>query len=239
MNRKLENAFLMHTAVNSVLDQYNEVWKETVGFNTTVVQFRSNIAGIEKLNLEIDSKPGGVTKMKNQLKKKLQESVIEATSEMQVCFKRSNDTLTLQKIKISETGVKRLRDNKLFTFSKEVVDILNANLAALTDFNMTAEKGENIMALSTQFKTLIGQPRVVIVGKKTNRGELENLFKSTYELLNDELDKLMVGYKTSNPDFFSDYSSARKIVNYGVRHDKDDDDTNGTDNGDAPDPEAN
>jgi hypothetical protein len=46
------------------------------------------------------------------------------------------------------------------------------------------------------------------------------LFQKADRLLKKRLDKMMVRYQTTDPDFYKSYLNARIIVDYGIRHEK-------------------
>ncbi len=61
----------------------------------------------------------------------------------------------------------------------------------------------------------MGLPRVATVKLSTTTGAIKRQFKAIDDLLARVLDRLIVQFKTSAPDFFSDYQAARVIADRG------------------------
>jgi hypothetical protein len=68
------------------------------------------------------------------------------------------------------------------------------------------------------------QPRETISVRVSAKIKLNKLIRTNSTLLKEELDGLVDIYRRKNPDFWNAYFTARKLVNYGVRHEKKEDD---------------
>ncbi|WP_025863761.1 hypothetical protein [Prolixibacter bellariivorans] len=62
------------------------------------------------------------------------------------------------------------------------------------------------------FKALIGQPRTIRNKAFAAKTVLGDLFDEANNLLNNQLDKLMIRFKFTDPDFYEEYTRARVIV---------------------------
>ncbi len=71
----------------------------------------------------------------------------------------------------------------------------------------------------------MGKSRIATGKKKDARENIEEVEASAEALLEDELDRSMRKQKRKNPSFFSEYTSARMIIDLGTRHEKKDDGT--------------
>jgi len=63
-------------------------------------------------------------------------------------------------------------------------------------------------------------PRADIAGRKAANISLEEQFDDTSGLLENQLDRLMVRFKNSHPDFDAANMNARVIVDHEMRHEK-------------------
>ncbi len=77
-----------------------------------------------------------------------------------------------------------------------------------------AERAELENALQA-FETLAPAPRDRIVRSAAVTKELTGLFRATDRLLKTQLDKLMAGFKATQPAFHHEYQAARVIVDAG------------------------
>ena len=62
------------------------------------------------------------------------------------------------------------------------------------------------------FKALIGQPRFIRNRAFAAMTLLEELFDTTNDLLKNKLDPLMIRFKFTHTEFYSEYERARTIV---------------------------
>ena len=64
------------------------------------------------------------------------------------------------------------------------------------------------------FKALIGQPRTIRNQAFAAKTALQELMDTTNDLLNNRLDPLMIRFKYSDTEFYSEYERARTIVDW-------------------------
>jgi len=62
--------------------------------------------------------------------------------------------------------------------------------------------------------------RVSVSERKAANEKLKIVFLQVDALLKKQLDRIVVRYRTNEPEFYQIYQNARHIVNYGVRHKK-------------------
>ena len=67
-------------------------------------------------------------------------------------------------------------------------------------------------ARETNVEALIGQPRSIRNKAFAAMNVLEELFDTTNGLLNNKLNKLMIRFKFTHTEFYSEYQRARTIV---------------------------
>jgi hypothetical protein len=79
---------------------------------------------------------------------------------------------------------------------------------------------DNVLELNgciAAFGGLLAKPRATIGQHKLHTGNLTMLFAQVDSILYDRLDKLVVQFKISQPDFYNSYKNARNIINTSVR----------------------
>lgn len=62
--------------------------------------------------------------------------------------------------------------------------------------------------------------RVSVSERKAAHEKLAKLFAQTDALLKNQLDRLMVRFRETEPELYATYQNARRIIPYGVRHEK-------------------
>jgi hypothetical protein len=64
---------------------------------------------------------------------------------------------------------------------------------------------------------VISAPRTAITVRKGATEAIETLIKDGTAILTNRMDKLMVDFKVSHPDFYQEYFDARIVVNTGAK----------------------
>lgn len=95
--------------------------------------------------------------------------------------------------------------------------LATTNLAALADYGITQADVAGLDALTQQFDAVKTAPRKAIATRAGQTKTLPPAVQSVTSLLRNHLDKQMLMFKKSNPEFYAGYQSARVILD---RHGK-------------------
>ncbi|MCE4566658.1 hypothetical protein INQ51_20220 [Maribellus sp. CM-23] len=93
-----------------------------------------------------------------------------------------------------------------------VIDEARANLPELADFMLTEEMIVETETTLDDFKAMIGQPRTIRNQAFAAMTLLDDLFAQINALVKDKMDKLMIRFEITNPEFYDEYKRARTIV---------------------------
>ncbi|MGV8091795.1 MAG: hypothetical protein AB2L24_08020 [Mangrovibacterium sp.] len=91
---------------------------------------------------------------------------------------------------------------------------------ALEAYGYDAEKIAAIAAAVTAYRVIITKPMDTIGARKQITTNLKQLFAELDSTLYDKLDKLVVLFKESHPDFYGEYRTARNYINSAERRGK-------------------
>jgi hypothetical protein len=221
MRKLFENNFAMIIATVKILFDFEDVWKSSAAFDATVKRLQAYLETITNIRKTIETKTTGITAQKKEVKASLIALLVEFSSALIVFFSQNEDTVMLHKVTYTKSIFLKMREGKLVTVANELVKIASDNLAALADYKIDKEKIENIRSQTTLLSELSATPRLSIIKIKTAHTDLSSVFKASIKLLSNELDLLMVAYAKTHPDFYNQYTNARITVQYGTRHDKD------------------
>jgi hypothetical protein len=128
------------------------------------------------------------------------------------------ELLTL--LHVSPSSFYRLDGNAALALGQQILGQVKAHAAELADFGYTSETIADLEASVDEFKSVIVGPRETIGARKHKTTNLKQLFASLDSTLYDRLDKLMVLFKDSHPDFYNDYRTARSLIITSARHKK-------------------
>jgi hypothetical protein len=146
----------------------------------------------------------------------IQQTMEIANSLYAFAFSNSKHDL-LSKTSINKSMLYKKPGNELLTFTRNIsaeaatysVELQNYGIdaATLTTFNNTVNT----------FESVITKPRETIDERKTHTGSLKQLFAEADSIVYDLLDKLVVRFKVSEPEFYNLYKISRNIINTAKR----------------------
>ncbi|NOU17119.1 MAG: hypothetical protein HOO91_06125 [Bacteroidales bacterium] len=220
MKKFLENKFAMIGTVIALLKQNVALWTSSTVFKVAVTDLESVKADIDNVRNGAEQKTNGSTTTKGAHREELENKVYEVISVVYAMATRTGNKNLQADMKHSLSDLQGMRDGRLVALSAHVISIIRENATALKDYSVTEESATMLDSLCSSFSSRLSTPRVVVSERKAANESLDDLFGKADDILQNVIDKLMVPYKTSKPDFYSAYKSARKIVNYGTRHEK-------------------
>ena len=218
MNDLQENKLKMYFAVQQVLHNHTKVFKNLKAFVNVFTQFGNTLKEIQNTRLIEEGKLTGISQDKAQAKKEATNKAMEiAATVFAYASSTTNNTLK-DKINYSATDLRRSRDTILLDQLHVIHDTAKDELANLGDYGLEVNDLTKLLALISAFEQLMYEPRVALTDRVQATAQLVVLFLRGDKLLKEQLDKLMVLYKTTEATFYHKYTGARKIIDLGVRH---------------------
>ena len=158
--------------------------------------------------------PGSVeiTANKEQVKNGLVQKAMSLSGTLQAYAAINNLPEITAKVKLTKTDISRARETDIEALVKPLIDIARKNMKQLVDFVVTEEIVSDLETSLDDFKVLIGQPRTIRNQAFAAMTLMDELFDATNDILKNKLDKLMIRFKLTNTEFYSEYERARTIV---------------------------
>jgi hypothetical protein len=91
--------------------------------------------------------------------------------------------------------------------------IASEELGMLADYNITQAKLTALTKKIEAYEKICSKPRQNVAKKAAANKALPRLFKQGRNILTRRMDRLMAQFRTSAPEFYAEYETARKIVN--------------------------
>ena len=208
----------MLLAVKKQLTDNISIWGGVVTFTMVVNLLIAKIVLIQQTETKQTRSTKGITGGKKTKKQELIEKTIEGSSALQSFASDSGDEDLYALVDFTEGELDGLPDAIVKDRAQLVLDTVNANAVSLVGEGFDAADIAELLALITAYDVAIPAPRTAISNKKTATETLKTLFNETMELLETNLDKKMVQFKQSHPEFFSDYENNREILDLGTHH---------------------
>lgn len=220
MRKIMNNKLLMYWAVLEILAKYKPLWANIKGFVTAHDLFKASVEAVQKTSGTSGIKTEEITAGKNAATEAYIADLFGAMSIVSVFAANSNDAVMKSKMDYTESELKDMRPGELLAVSQEVIGIIKANQAALTELGLQADDVTAIESFIGNFETITSATRTTITTRKTAGAQLRPQFAQASFELKEKLDKLMEQFRKSQPTFYQEYWNAREKVDYGVRHEK-------------------
>ena len=213
-----ENRYSMILVVQEMLNANSSIWSGVPAFVTAFGEFETGISSINATRLEQEKDLKGIAEDKRV---KEDEMILQTLGLIGPIVAYANVTSNeplRQEVDYSERELRRSRDTVLEDQCQIVQDRANTHSVDLiASYGVTAGQITDHATTITDYHGAIAGPRSAIAVRKTHTETFEVLIKSTIGILSDKLDQLVVVFKTTNPQFVSDYENARIIVDLGAR----------------------
>lgn len=210
----------MYNAVLSQLKQNAVIWGPVPAMVNTIDDFESLLAEIETCQQITQGSKKGITLQKATQQALVISHTYELLSVLYAMATATNNPVLQSKVNFTESDLLKTRDAQLVSICQRTAEIATEYLADLTAYGITESElnllKEEIGLFADNLPTL----RVSVSERKAANEKLKDLFLQVDALLKNQLDRLMIRYRNSQPDFYSLYHNLRRIVNYGTRHAK-------------------
>ncbi len=225
MEKRFENKLIMLKAVLSLLQQNQSLWQDAAPLAAVIADLKGLIAQIEQFKQTTSQSNSGLVAAKQSLQETLINLAFELASMLFAYARRNNDPVLLAKVDFSISQLRNLRDDELATKCLSLLALGQSKAEALVEYGTTPEKLNLFGELTNQYVEQLPNRRVTLSERKMANEKIKNLLSEALLVASEQLDRMMVRFKSPQPDFYISYLNARKVVDYGTRHDKPDDDT--------------
>jgi hypothetical protein len=159
-----------------------------------------------------------VTETKQTAEKEMVDDAMRFSNSLYVIgFITGNAELT-NLSSLSPTMFYRAEDNESLALARRIQRFVQMHAAELADYGLDGAAINAFGAKIDAFAALIVAPMDATGERKQKTVSLHTLFAELDSILYDKLDKLMVLFKTSHPDFYGEYRTSRNLINLSGRH---------------------
>jgi hypothetical protein len=187
-------------------------------FGSAIHQLEEAIAAIRQ---KAQQHSGDVVHGASMEKDAAIDSLIQLTMEIAnalYVYAFSNDRYDLlSKTSINKSVLYKNSGNDLLTASRNIYAEATVYSAELQPYGINATTLTDFNNAINAFESVISKPREIIGDRKTHTSSLKQLFAEADSIVYDILDKLIVRFKVSAPEFYALYKNARNIINTARR----------------------
>jgi len=226
MDREQESVLATITRFEPVKAKY----KSSIDSIAALKEAFDELSGIgEELALRIglqNANIKGTTEEKKEFKLMVSEETETMASALYSFARKSNNIPLATEMDIKTYQVLRLKDEIIGPFVTKVYNAANAHLADLAKYGITQTKLDAYHVTIDDFSKNRQMPKNGIINKHSHTVAIDLLCKRALYLLDEMLDKLMLQFKKTEPEFYLIYESTRKIDKTGSRKPKPGSDNN-------------
>ena len=220
MDKRIENKLIMLKAVLSLLQQNQSIWQNSsplVAVYNELLQLVEQIKQAKQLTSQSNS---GLVVAKQNLQDSLIEQAFELASMLYAYASRNNEAILQAKVDFSISQLRNLRDDELATACTNVLTLGETKREALGEYGVTNEQLNSIDDLINQYVQQLPNRRITVSERKTANEKIKTLLTQALQVASEQLDRMMVKFKNTQPDFYTSYLNARKVIEYGTRYEK-------------------
>ncbi|UAY51317.1 carboxypeptidase-like regulatory domain-containing protein [Ferruginibacter albus] len=212
MEARQETKLNMYHSVQKICDDNANVITTNPAFQTVYNSYKANISAlITAISLESEVITG-ITIDKTEAKKALCRNATDVGAIIFAFASANNNNTLKQSVNFSYTDLFRLKDELVAPTIQNIYKAANDNAASLTDYGITAAMLTTFQSAIDAYNNSIAKPRTAKAIKGTHTQNIKELIKIIDNQLKEQLDKLIVNFRSSNSDFVSAYTNARIIL---------------------------
>ncbi|QQR85114.1 MAG: hypothetical protein IPJ76_10845 [Flavobacteriales bacterium] len=215
MKKTAENRMSMFYAVEGVCDKHTLVWTPLVPYATAVGELKDKILLLEDAVQLQESELKGYAEDKRHKKEAMVDKTLEvAQATYALAVDKGDDVLKAQ-MDHSRSDLLLGRDTVVGQRCQDVHDLANAVVVQLAPYGILPADMTALQTAINAYVTVVDAPRVAVTVRKGATTAIDKLVTEATAILTERMDKLMVEFKSSAPDFWQQYFDARIIVDLG------------------------
>jgi hypothetical protein len=212
MNAKQEAKLNMFRATQKHCTDNAAIVATIPAFQASVNSLNAKITSIIATAQQEDLVTKGITIDKAEAKKTLCQLAADVAAPIIAYAAATKNNQLLKEVSFTYSDLFKTKDDQLAPRCKNIHDAAQTNLAALTPYGISAATVATLETTINNYQSKVPDPRNAAAQKVTIRTNLKNLIKEADTVLKLQMDKTIVGLKTTHPDFVSTYKSNRVIV---------------------------
>lgn len=212
MNKNQTNQFRMFLTTQEALDSNSALWNMVPVFLNSKNNLDELIQRIAAVNEKTIFNSKAVTANKELALKNLSEKSVSISGLLQAFAAISGNVKLAGQVSLTKTDIERARETNVEALIAPIIAVALKELTSLAEYGLTEDMVIELQTSLDDFKVLIGQPRTVRNQAFAAMTLLDELFGAANDTIKNKLDKLMIRFKFTHTEFYSEYERARTIV---------------------------
>lgn len=217
MNKRQLSVLNMMVATCDYCKFNPTAWAALPNFSALYSSLDTVQAQIHALASEQMATPKGITKKKNQQKQLLIQLADETASRLRAYAHATGNGKLEEEMEHNERNMARLPDNALPDTCTQIYKKAEKLLNEVGNYQVTEATQAALLEAITSYKLLQPGPRAEQVIHAQQTYQIDSLFVQSTTIL-ESMDILVNTLRHSNPDFYTSYHDARRVIMKGTRN---------------------
>lgn len=216
MKRNLLNRTGMGATVAAYMNTNNTIWTGNKAVTDTMTAVNAALGNVSG-KAQIQETPiVGEEEKKVLVRHDYEDEIMRIAGQICSLATKNNDMNLAAQTELTLAQLDKMSVDVLEATGNRISGLATANLAGLADYGITQADVTGLDGMTKQFDDAKTAPRKAIATRAGQTKTLPPAVKTVTSLLRNHLDKQMLMFKKSNPEFYAGYQSARVIVNRGT-----------------------
>ena len=213
LNAKQDNKVGMFTAVKAVCEGASTVTGTVPAFGVSFEKFTTCVERIQRFSEKQAKGSSGATADKQRCREWMCDAALVIAGAVRAYAIDNNNLELAGKVDFSRSTLLGGRDRASAEKCQTIHRLAVEKVAELTEHGVSTAKLKSLQAKIDAYVGCLQRPRQIITENKTATAQLEAEIETADQLLADGLDRLVLQFKDTEPEFFNNYTNARAIVN--------------------------
>jgi len=208
------NQLKMFRTVVTAFSDYPADWGTMPALQAAITRLTTKTIGLEQLAWHHGNSKIGVRALKDQEREDAIGTALTVVSGLKALASETNDSALKEQARISRTNLQQASVVRLSQYFIRILEAANQHAAGLATNGVSQQTIDEFAAVSGHIAEVLGTTRTAVVNKSQETTAIKELRKEISNLLRNTIDNQVNVLRTSHPDFYKLYKSARVIVDH-------------------------
>ncbi len=230
MTSRNESKLNMYRTVKQLCDDNTAIITPNAAFVVSFTNFKTRLSALITNVTSESAVISGIAVDKKVAKRNLSQNAADIAGIVYAYASATNNNTLKDAVDFPLSTLQRMKDDMLAPNCQNIYTAANANATAIAPYGISAAMIASLQTSINDYSNSVPKPRTAKAIKETYTANIKALIKEIDVILNEQMDRTMVSFKPTKPDFVSSYKHARSIIDpsstttqlYGKVTDKDD-----------------
>lgn len=212
MNSRQEAKLNMYRATENHCNENAAIVATVPAFATTLTIFSATVSTLISTAQQEDLVVKGITIDKAEAKKILSQLAADIAAPIFAYASANANNQLKQEVNFTLSQLLKTKDDILAPRCQNIHDAGIANLPSLAPYGITPVVLTAFQEVIDAYQQKVPTPRNSAAQKRSIRESIKNLFTEADTILKERLDKTLVGFRSTHPEFIATYKANRVVI---------------------------